>query len=506
MASIPLPALAVKPPEQQNALALLQGIQGLRAGQQQQQIQGQEIQKNQMALQDQNIGRKAFLEANGDLDKAIPIAAKYGMSPQGIQQLQLNNIDVKTKTTDLVTKQGANAQMQADLMQGAHDAVDKASPEEKPAIYQQQLQALQARGIDVSQMPPQYPGDDQFKMLGAVVKGHKQQVEDAFKQAETAKNTAQAGEAQAAIPKTQAQTAEAQANTAKIKAEMDFYQKRGMAPGVPMDAQEAADWMSKNPGKSLADFMKFKATLVPQFNFNLMNSGTTGPAAQVAQRFGMSPTSFDQAAEKYWTSGQLPPTGRGGPALALNKALMNRAAELHPEGSLAANSAEFKANQTSLASLQKNFDQVNAFENTAGKNLDVFLGTAQKVIDSGNPLINRPLRSITGAMGGTDQVAFNTARTTALTEISKVLNSSNASGVLSDSARHEVEALIGPNATLKQIVSAANILKQDMANRHDAYQQQISDIKGRMGSKAAPQSPPATTGGFNWGAHPVVNQ
>jgi hypothetical protein len=488
MASISLPALAVKPPEQQpNALALLQGIQGLRAGQQEQQQRQIQIQNAQMQQQDQLKLRNLFIKHSGNLDKVIQDAPQAGVSPQTLQQLQLHNIDVKTKTAELVKTQGENAQNQADLVAGAHDAVDKAPAEQKPAEYQKQLQGLQARGIDISQMPPQYPGDDQFKMLGAVVKGHKQQVDDALKGSEQQKNISQAGAAAANQKKSEAETA-------KLQAEMNFYKAKGLAPGVPLDAQEASDWLNKNPGKSLSDFMKFKATLVPQFNFNLQNSGTTGPAAQVAQRFGMSPVSFDQAAEKYWTSGQLPPAGRGGPALALNKALMNRAAELHPEGSLAANSAEFKANQASLSSLQKNFDQVTAFENTAGKNLDVFLGTAQKVIDSGNPLINRPLRSITGGMGGTDQAAFNTARTTALTEISKVLNSSNASGVLSDSARHEVEALIGPNATLKQIVSAANILKQDMANRHDAYQQQIGDIKGRMGGKSTSQAQPQPSG------------
>jgi len=484
MGSIPLAANNLRVPEQQpNALEQYARIMQIKGQIQNQQLQGQEIQKNQMALQDQNIGRKAFLEANGDLDKTVQLAAKYGMSPQGVQQLQLHSVDVKTKTADLVAKQGANAALQADLMAGAHDAVDKAPAEQKPAVYQQQLQALQQRGIDVSGMPPQYPGDDAFKLIGATVQGHKQQVEDALKQTEGAKNTAQAGEADA-------RKLEVQANTAKIQAEMNFYQKRGLAPGVPLDAQEAADWMAKNPGKGPSDFMAYKAKLVPAFNFNLQNSGTTGNAADVAKRFGMSPAAFDQAAEKYFSSGQLPPAGRGGPALALNKAIMNRVAELHPDGSLAGNAAAFKANQDSLKSLQKNFDQVTAFENTAGKNLDVFLGQAQKVIDSGNPLINRPLRAVIGGMGGADQAAFDAARTTALTEIAKVLNSSNASGVLSDSARHEVEGLIKPNATLQQIVSAAKILKQDMGNRHEAYQQQIDDIRGRLsgGNKSTPQT------------------
>ena len=238
-------------------------------------------------------------------------------------------------------------------------------------------------------------------------------------------------------------------------------------------------------------YEKFK-TLVPQFNFNLQGGtggGLTGPA-------------LDQAAQRFGQTGVLPSLGMGAVGAQTRKAIMNRAAEIAPAGNIAVNSAEYKANQTSLTNVQKNFDQVNAFENTAGKNLDLFLGTAQKAIDSGSPWVNTPLRAVAaGGLGSADLAAFNAARTTALTEIAKVLNSSNASGVLSDSARSEVGQLIGPNASLKQIVSAANILKQDMANRHDAYQEQIGDIQNRLqgaqgggpAQSGAPSKPPTAT-------------
>jgi len=260
-----------------------------------------------------------------------------------------------------------------------------------------------------------------------------------------------------------------------------------------LDAQEAASWLKQNPGKTPADFMRMKAGLTAQANATAQAGLLTDAAKQMA-------------AQNYSTTGQLP-AGMRSPGM--SAAILNNAAN-GPNGipNIAANKANYKADSASLASLQKNFDQVTAFENTAGKNLDVFLGQAQKVIDSGNPLINRPLRVITSGMGGKDQAAFDAARTTALTEISKVLNSSNASGVLSDSARHEVEGLIKPNATLQQIVSAANILKQDMANRHQAYQDQLNEIRARNGStpqaQQSPTAQPATSGGFDWNAHPKI--
>jgi hypothetical protein len=43
-------------------------------------------------------------------------------------------------------------------------------------------------------------------------------------------------------------------------------------------------------------------------------------------------------------------------------------------------------------------------------------------------------------------------------------------------------------------VSAANILKQDMANRHESYQQQINDIKGRLNPKSTKPAPTEDSG------------
>jgi hypothetical protein len=183
---------------------------------------------------------------------------------------------------------------------------------------------------------------------------------------------------------------------------------------------------------------------------------------------------------------------------------MNRAAELHSGESLSAGSAEYKANADSLKKLTGTFNNVTAFENTAGKNLDNFLSQAQKAIDTGLPILNMPARSIAGRLGSDQQAAFDAARTTALTEISKVLSSANASsGVVSDSARHEVESLIKPDATLGQIMSAAKILKQDMANRHTAYADQIDALKKRLGSKSAPTEGATGTAPA---AHPFFSQ
>jgi hypothetical protein len=360
--------------------------------------------------------------------------------------------------------------------------------------YQAALLNLAHQGIPIQGLPPTLQDGRDIDLAEAEVGSLKQARLNAAELAKTA-------ESQATATQKQAEGEASQWKPAGEGTLVNFKTGQVIHGVAPVEQQEMQDWIKQNPGKGPADFLHYKSTLPIDTRYSLESGGgvpgnPTGGAsnpAQVAKRFGMTQEAFDQAAEKYYSTGQLPQVGRGISGIALNRELMNRAGDLHPGASLAANSAEYKANQQSLGKLQTNFDQVTAFENTAGKNLDLFLQTAKPVLDSGSPWINAPLRSVdAGALGSAEQAAFNAARQTAVTEIAKVLNSSNASGVLSDSARHEVEGLIGPNATLRQIASAANVLRQDMGNRHQAYQQQIADIQNRM--KTGNTIPPSAQG------------
>lgn len=479
---IELPALALQPVQQPDILGRYAKIQQIRSMGQEAQLRDQQIQAATQAnelqaqkVKDMQTVTKLYMKNHGDIDQTVQDAANAGVTPETLQGLQQHATQMKMQIADLIQKQGANASTQADLMMGAHKAVEDAPLASRPQVYQQQLIGLHRAGVDVSQMPMQYPGDEAFKILGVGVQGYTKQIQQALQEAEAAKNTGQAAQA----------NTEAQLNQAKLAQ----VQAGGAVPGVSLDVQEANSWLKQHPGKTLADFMKYKATLVPITNINLQAGLLNDQAKQMA-------------AQNYAQTGQLPAGMMRSPAMSAQ--ILNNAAS-GPGGipNIAANKATFQANEGSLKALQKNFDQVTAFENTAGKNLDVFLKTAQKVVDSGSPWINRPLRMVAGSgLGSEDQAAFNAARQTAITEIAKVLNS-NASGVLSDSARHEVEGLIGPNASLKQIVSAANILKQDMANRHQAYQEQIDSIKGRVGAKSAPAAgAPAQGGAFDWNSMP----
>ncbi len=207
---------------------------------------------------------------------------------------------------------------------------------------------------------------------------------------------------------------------------------------------------------------------------------------KVAQRYGMTPGAFDQTAEKYFQTGQLPQIGRSPNAIAMNRDLMNRANDLHPGESLAENSAAFKASSDSLKKLQGNLDVITAFEGTANKNIDMLKSIAQKVPDMGVRFANVPVRMLSGSLIGTENMAaFKTALAPVQAEAAKILNSANLSGTLSDSSRHELQDIVDGNATYPALVASLNVLQQDFKNRHDSTQQTINDIQQRLKGSGA---------------------
>ncbi len=511
MSSIPLPALSIRPPQEPDLGANVDRLIALKSMLGQQQLQSVQIQQAQQQLQDrqtlqtiapQYVKKNDQGQPTGfDYDGFSADAQEKGVSPATMSQLATMQ---KTNADNLKARADAGQttlQTQDKLLGDAYNHMEgirgETDPQKRQANWQSALNWAQQSQIQGAQsLPSQAPDDKTLNTIEAQLGMHAQAVADVKNQTDIQKTRAETTEAQN-------KGEESASATAKNNAEALWYQQHpeAGAPGVPTETASAADWLAKpeNKGKTLSDYNIAMKKIVPAYNFQLQG-GAGG---------GLNQNALDQAAQRYAQTGELPSMGMGAASAIAPTQIMNRAGELYPTGSIAQNSAEYKANQESLKGLQKNFDQVTAFENTAGKNLDQFLTTAQKVVDSGSPWINSPLRNVNqGMLGSSDQAAFNAARQTALTEIAKVLNSSNASGVLSDSARGEVSQLIGPNATLKQIVSAANILKQDMGNRHQAYQEQIADIQGRLkpqGTQRDSNSQQAG-GGQKTGTAPAVGQ
>lgn len=198
----------------------------------------------------------------------------------------------------------------------------------------------------------------------------------------------------------------------------------------------------------------------------------------------------DLTAKQFAMTGQLPPMGMGKQGAAVRTSIINRAAELYKNLDLPTQVAAFNANKESLKKLQISRDAIGAFEQTALKNIDVFLDTAGKVVDTGSPLANRLVRNISGSvLGSPDQAAFDAARQVAVNEIAKITSNPNLTGTLSDSARKEVEGFNPQSATLAQSVAVMRLLKNDMKNRTGSMDEEIKAIQQRIASPPGSVSP-----------------
>jgi len=483
MSSIPLPALDLKPPQQPDIGADIGRLVQMKGILNQQALQGQQLvgaeqenQQRQMDLDSQRALQRAYTEANGDPDKTTQLAAKYGAKPQALIQWQNTVLDQKTKTIDLVQKDAGEAKRQADLMQGAHDAVTAAT--DKPTEYLKQLSGLQQQGVNVSQMPPEYPGDQQFQFLGAVVKGHTQMVDETVKQQEAAKNAADAGKAAA--------------DTAKDKAEIEFYKQHpgAGAPGVPAETVSLMDYMrapqkAGEPMHTPANYTAWKAqqTSLAEAPVKEEVARIEGAARLQQQQSLLTDQGKQMAAENYYQTGQMP-SGVRSPAITSD--IINRAAQLHPGGNLSGNKAAYEANKKSYDNVTGTLDTLSAFESAGLKNLKQFTDLADKLPDTGIPWANTPVRALDKSVVGDQWMpAVEAARTVGLREIARVTNDPKLSGVLSDSAREQVQSLSPENATLPQIKNVVKVLTNDMANVHQSLAAQKADIGNRMGIAAA---------------------
>jgi hypothetical protein len=161
---------------------------------QQQQAQ-QQIQAQQRQFADQDALTKAITQydpSKNTLADVPKLVTQNGGSGQAALQAQQGLLSQKQKLLQLTDDQFAQQQKQADLIQGVHDEVTSAKPEEKQSVYTQGLQRLGAAGVDVSKEPPQYPGDDAFSQHLAPIQLHSAIVADAAKQREADQNAAKA--------------------------------------------------------------------------------------------------------------------------------------------------------------------------------------------------------------------------------------------------------------------------------------------------------------------------
>jgi hypothetical protein len=268
---------------------------------------------------------------------------------------------------------------------------------------------------------------------------------------------------------------------------------RGDFKQIPIILKDAYD----QQGRTQTALETAKATAPIKIEVGAATAGAR--AGAVADAAGLTEDDYSRAGEQYVRTGIMPAVGRDSVSRGRIVKAGNQWARDNglSTSDVITMQAAYAGDRDSLKKFQSQRDQIVSFEQTAQKNLDLFLSLAAKIPDTGIPWLNKPLRELNqGLIGSENMAAVNAARQIANNEIAKVTSGGGLSGVLSDSARHEVERYNPANATFAQTKAVARILKADMANRHASMDATLSDIKARIGGAGAPAAtgaPPAAT-------------
>lgn len=562
MGSISLPALHVNPPAPPenpvDQYAKILQMQGMKQNQQMQQVQ---LQQAQQAQQDQQTVRKAFMDNNGDLDKTIAAAAKAGVTPQTLTGLQAHALDVKTKMANLTKDQLANLSQQNDNAAGLIQPVIDAPPEKQPALYAQArasaLQNPQAYGItDPSQIPEQFPGADALKSQIAIHKGGKQQAEDAIKQQAAAdakaKNAAELPGLQATSD--QKVLANAASNLAGATNQQDYAQRIGELPfkvasqfpapaqwtpdakqtilntgmtpheqaTVPIQSQEMRAWLAKNPGKDASDFLRYEKSITPAINNYYQSGAATPPQATPKDASGQpitGPALYSSFGNKAGQVKAIVEGRQAAPSSFAQKSpywqdVMQKVYQVDPEWN------EQRAQIRKAFTTGPDGKNIGAL-NTAAVHLDT-LAEAAKGLDNGsfrpgNQLFN----SVRTMFGSSAPTTFEGIRDAVASEMASALKG-NATDIEIASLKKQIMAQNSPQQLGDLINNHLHILDQKLNTYRERYQQQNPDDtvwnpvlpsagkvfqKHGLDSGGAPATTPsAPSGGFDWNAHPKVNQ
>ena len=237
-----------------------------------------EAQKRQFA--DQDALTKAITQFDptkhtlADVPKLI---TQNGGSGQAALQAQAGLIGQRQKLTELSDEQFAEEQKKADAIEGAHDFVmDAKTPDDKQARYQHSLQHLASLGVDVSQEPTQYPGDDQFAQHLPSIRLHSSIIAEAQKDRElSTKEQEESNKEWKDFPALGVALNTQTGETKSVGGAAGATMSPQMMEGKYVQLQQ-----KKNAGQPLSkdDDAWSKAyehmkTLVPVANFNLQNSG-----------------------------------------------------------------------------------------------------------------------------------------------------------------------------------------------------------------------------------------
>lgn len=485
-------------------------------------LQSQEManRERQIDLQETGIWQQAMAKYGGDFEAARPELAAQ-LRPKtlaAVDNIYLNHSD---KLADIGKKKAESAKISNELSNDEREAFGGIAADVRAANYNPT--AMDAALTMLERTHPEYrqhiealrsqfaenPADIQRLVDGMVTpKARQTQQEVASKQAQQAADEANTALRKAETPGAEAKSAieVQQANALKSMNDqnwadyidrviedhasplyrrtmqmVDFYRRQGNLKAAD-DAVKAA---GEQLGRTESAVATAKATAPIKID---VAAATAGARADMA---GLTDDDYKRAGEQYARTGVMPAMGRD--SVTRGKIVHFGNEWARGEGlstkDIVTMQAAYSGDKESLKKFQTQRDQIVSFEQTARKNLDLMVEAGKKLADSGSRILNRPLRSINRNLLSTDeQAAFDAAQLIARNEVAKVTSGGGLSGVVSDTARREMEQAMGQDPTISNMIAVANILKKDMQNRHESMDATLSDIRARIGGGGvAPQ-------------------
>src|SRR5215469_11776236 len=196
MASIPLPALDVRPPQQPTnpieEFARVAQIKGLQADLETRQLQNQQL---AMASMDDQKWRQAIADSDGDPDQMMALGLKYGVGPKSYMAMQSAVMEHQKQLTSLRSDQLALLDKFHDNAIGLLQPIvqSKMTPDQKQQAWADGIGKAEQQGwLNPGYVSHDYPGDDQASLLLSRLKLASSQIKDAQSAAQTRKDTAQA--------------------------------------------------------------------------------------------------------------------------------------------------------------------------------------------------------------------------------------------------------------------------------------------------------------------------
>jgi hypothetical protein len=442
--------------EMQQRAALMPGQQQLQQAQitgagQQVQLGQQEIQKNQIALNDQKIlsqlypqfgakpsqggsaqpsGQGGAPSAGYDYNGLKAAAIDKGVSFNGLSQINA----IQSQNADLAIKMAGAGEAAIKLEQTKNDALNKAveSLQAIPDLANRRaavpgvIAPLQQMGIDTSKLTQADPTDANLASAQTTLGVHQEVVDEAKKLA-------------------------------------DMYKAKAGEKGSP-EEQSLQAYMDKNPGKTPLDYAVMMKKIVPAYNFNLQNQGATGTPTQpsaIAKGIADGSVKWQDV-----VSARTP--------MAVKQQLLTEVKGIKPDF----NSGDFSIEQ----SVKKEFTSGDAAKSLTAFNTAIEhakqLGTAADALNNGDmPTVNKLTNAIGYQTGSDKTTNFNVIKNALTGEISKVFKGGGATDA-------EIEAVQGPFSSANspaQLKGAINNAVQLMNSKREALQQQY-----QAGSQAKP--------------------